>query len=58
MVHAKLAVIATKAADLCNKVDQLTEEHRQLWDLSTRHSARLDAQQLQLAQLVNHFRKD
>lgn len=39
-VHAKLAVIASKIVDLCDKMDGANEEYRRLWEASSRHQSR------------------
>ncbi len=45
-VHAKLAVIASKIVDLCEKMDRTGEEHRRLWEvvqpprIAARHARR------------------
>lgn len=50
-VHAKLAVIASKIVDLCNKMDRSVEEHHQLWQVCNRHQTRLDMLDIKIAQL-------
>ena len=50
-VHAKLAVIASKCADLCDKIEQIAHDGRRLWETSSRHESRLETHQLQIAHI-------
>ncbi|REK19158.1 MAG: hypothetical protein DWQ37_01845 [Planctomycetota bacterium] len=56
MVHAKLAVIASKIVDLCDKMDHTSEEHRRLWKVSSRHESRLDTHDVQLSHIAERLR--
>lgn len=55
-VHAKLAVIASKVADLCDKLDRQAEEHHELWHLVHQHTSRLDAHEIQLGYAVEQLK--
>jgi hypothetical protein len=57
-VHAKLAVIASKIFDLCEKIDQTRDEHRRLWDACSRHQSRLDTHEVQLSHIAERLRED
>ncbi len=57
-VHAKLAVIASKIVDLCEKMDRTSEEHRRLWEVCSRHESRLDTHDVQLSHIAERLRKD
>jgi len=55
-VHAKLAVIASKIVDLCEKLDRTQDEHRRLWEVSSRHESRLDTHDVQLSHIAERLR--
>ena len=55
-VHAKLAVIASKIVDLCDKMDRTSDEHRRLWEVCARHTSRLDTHDVQLAHIAERLR--
>ena len=55
-VHAKLAVIASKIVDLCEKMDRASDEHRRLWETSARHASRLDTHEVQLTHIAERLR--
>lgn len=55
MVHAKLAVIASKSADLCEKLDQIAAEQRSLWDTTGEHESRLNAHDIQLRHIAEQM---
>jgi hypothetical protein len=57
-VHAKLAVIASKIVDLGDKIDQASQEHRRLWEISSRHQSRLDTHDVQLSHIAERLRKE
>ena len=57
-VHAKLAVIASKIIDLCEKMDRTGEEHRRLWEMANRHQSRLDTHDVQLSHIAERLRAD
>ncbi len=54
-VHAKLAVIATQIAALCEKMERALAHDEELWALFTRHAARLDAHELQISNLQDRL---
>lgn len=56
-VHAKLAVIASKVVDLCEKLDRQANEHRELWRLLHRHASRLDTHDVQLSHVAERLRR-
>lgn len=58
MVHAKLAVIASKIVDLCEKLDDSRREHRRLWETSGRHQSMLDTHQVQLSHIAERLREE
>jgi hypothetical protein len=55
-VHAKLAVIASKVVDLCDKLDRTQDEHRRLWEVCSRHESRLDTHDVQLSHIAERLR--
>ncbi len=55
-VHAKLAVIATETASLCRSLQEATREHRKLWEVCSRHQARLDTHDVQIAHMAEEIR--
>ena len=57
-VHAKLAVIASKIVDLCDKMDRTSDEHRRLWEVCSRHESRLDTHDVQLSHIAERLRRD
>jgi hypothetical protein len=54
-VHAKLAVIASKTVDLCDKMDRATDDHRRLWECCARHESRLDTHDVQLSHIAQRL---
>jgi|GEM_PF-1555644 len=56
-VHAKLAVIASKMADLCDTLDRANTEHRKLWELLSKHQSRLDTHDVQLSHIAERLRE-
>src|SRR5262249_11415757 len=54
-VHGKLAVIASKMVDVCEKLEDLAAEHRQLWEVANRHASRLDTHDVQLAHIAKRL---
>jgi hypothetical protein len=57
-VHAKLAVIASKIVDLCEKMERRGEDHRRLWEIASRHESRLDTHDVQLSHIAERLRED
>lgn len=57
-VHAKLAVIASKIVDLCEKMDRATDEQRRLWEICARHESRLDTHDVQLSHIAERLQDD
>jgi hypothetical protein len=55
-VHSKLAVIASKIVDLCEKMDCASQEHRRLWETCSRHQSRLDTHDVQLSHIAERLR--
>jgi hypothetical protein len=58
MVHAKLAVIASKIVDLCETMDRSGDEHRRLWEVASRHESRLDTHDVQFSHIAERLRED
>jgi hypothetical protein len=58
MVHAKLAVIASKIVDLCETMDRNSAEHRSLWEVASRHASRLDTHDVQITHIAERLRED
>jgi hypothetical protein len=57
MVHAKLAVIASKIVDLCDTMNRVGEEHRKLWQTCNRHESRLDTHDVEIAHIAERLRE-
>ena len=55
MVHAKLAVIASRMADLSEKLEKATEANHELWSVSAQHETRLETHDLQLVHLAERM---
>ena len=55
-VHAKLAVIASKLADLCDSAASERSDHQELWRSCHRHTSRLDTHDVQLAHIAERIR--
>ena len=51
MVHAKLAVIAARLADLGEKVEKSAESHRELWSRYAQHETRLETHDVQFTHI-------
>jgi hypothetical protein len=58
MVHAKLAVIASKIVDLCETMDRTGDERRRLWEVASRHESRLDTHDVQFSHIAERLRED
>ncbi len=50
-VHAKLAVIASRVADVCAKLEASAADQRRLWDVCARHETDLSVHAAELASL-------
>ena len=57
-VHAKLAVIASKIVDMCDRLERATVEHRKLWEVASRHESRLDTHDVQLSHIAERLRRE
>jgi hypothetical protein len=55
-VHAKLAVIASKIIDLCDKLERTQDEHRRLWEVCSRHESRLDTHDVHISHIAERLR--
>jgi hypothetical protein len=55
MVHAKLAVVASRMGDLSAKFDKATDAQRELWSMCAAHGARLENHDVQIAHLAHHL---
>jgi hypothetical protein len=51
MVHAKLAVIASQLAAVCQKLERSAETSQRLWEIVARHEARLETHDVQIAHI-------
>jgi outer membrane murein-binding lipoprotein Lpp len=56
-VHAKLAVVATQVAELCDKVERLSSSHEERLRMCIEHESRLDAQEVQVADFSERLRE-
>ena len=57
MVHAKLAVLATKMTSTEDKVDKLIEANQQRLPMCARHEARLDTHNVKISQICERLRQ-
>ena len=57
-VHAKLAVIASKIIDLCEKMDHAADEHQKLWQVCSKHESRLDTHDVQLSHIAERLKRE
>ncbi len=56
-LHAKLAVVASQVAALCEKVEKLTTAHEERLRMCIEHQSRLDTYGVQLADAVERLRE-
>jgi outer membrane murein-binding lipoprotein Lpp len=56
-VHAKLAVVASQVADLCEKVERLSSSHEERLRMCIDHQSRLDMQESQIADVIERMRE-
>jgi hypothetical protein len=54
-LHAKLAVVATQVADLCDKVEKLSSSHEERLRMCIDHQSRLDTQEVQIADVIERL---
>jgi len=57
MVHAKLAVIASRMEELSEQVQRATENSKELWDFCASHRARLDTHDVQFAHVAERLQE-
>jgi hypothetical protein len=57
-VHAKLAVIASKLVDMCERLESASHEHRRLWEVASRHESRLDTHDVQFSHIAERLRRE
>ncbi|MGA2031684.1 MAG: hypothetical protein ABSG68_05470 [Thermoguttaceae bacterium] len=57
MVHAKLAVIASRIVDLGEKMEKAAEANRELWKLYAQHEARLDTHDVQFSHISQRLQE-
>lgn len=57
MVHAKLAVLASKMHSMDNKADKLIEANEQRLPMCALHAARLDTHDLKISQICDRLRQ-
>jgi outer membrane murein-binding lipoprotein Lpp len=55
-LHAKLAVVATQVAELCDKVEKLSSSHEERLRMCIDHQSRLDTQEVQIADVIERLR--
>jgi outer membrane murein-binding lipoprotein Lpp len=56
-VHAKLAVVASQVAELCEKVEKLSSSHEERLRMCIEHQSRLDTQEVQIADLAERLQE-
>jgi len=54
-LHAKLAVVASQVAELCDKVGKLASSHEERLRMCIDHHARLDTHEVQLADVIERL---
>jgi hypothetical protein len=57
MVHAKLAVIAARLAELDENVEKAHRDHQQLWSLCAQHRTRLETHDVQFAHIAERLQE-
>ena len=57
-VHAKLAVIASKLVDMCERLETASHEHRRLWEVASRHESRLDTHDVQFSHIAERLKRE
>jgi len=57
MVHAKLAVIASRIDDLAEKVEKAAAANHQLWSLYAQHEARLETHDVQFSHVAERLQE-
>ena len=57
MVHAKLAVIATRIVELSDKVEKATAANQQLWSVCAQHTTRLETHDVQLTHIAERLQE-
>ena len=57
MVHAKLAVIAARLAELDENVEKAHQDHQQLWSLCAQHQTRLETHDVQFAHIAERLQE-
>jgi len=55
MVHAKLAVIASRIVDLAEKLEKASEATQRLWALYAQHEARLETHEVELGHIAERL---
>ncbi len=56
-VHAKLAVVASQVAELCDKVEKLSSSHEERLRMCIEHQSRLETHEAQIADLAERLRE-
>ncbi len=56
-VHAKLAVVASQVAELCDKVERLSSSHEERLRMCIEHQSRLETHEVQIADLAERLRE-
>ena len=56
-VHAKLAVVATQVAELCDKVERLSASHEERLRMCIEHQSRLETHEVQIDDLAERLRE-
>ncbi|MBN1589203.1 MAG: hypothetical protein JW888_06795 [Pirellulales bacterium] len=56
MVHAKLAVLASQVATLCEKIDRAAVAQEKLWSVHSQHSVKLETHDVQISQINERLR--
>jgi len=54
-LHAKLAVVASQVAELCDKVEKLASSHEERLRMCIGHQSRIDTQEVQLADVIERL---
>ena len=51
MVHAKLAVLSSQVAMLCQKMDKASATQERLWSVHASHDVKIETHNVQIAQI-------
>jgi outer membrane murein-binding lipoprotein Lpp len=54
-LHAKLAVVASQVAELCDKMERLSSAHEERLRMCIDHQSRINAHEVQIADVIERL---